>query len=129
MGRNIDGTIITVQKAKHDVSAAPLVPLTAAPRFPQPPAQRPTSPARRSSRIVRKQRDEEYRMEINIFGRGDATRPKPYIGVLHTGQKVLAKLWDGWKHPGDEKDREIGVYNALRAELGKIVPRMIVEGG
>jgi hypothetical protein len=54
---------------------------------------------------------------------------KGYQGVLHTGERVFAKLWDGWKHSSEEVDREAHIYLQLRDLWGTAVPKMISHGG
>ena len=67
-------------------------------------------------------------LDIDIHLPGTHLGCKGYRGFLHTGEKVFAKLWDGWKHSSKELDLEVQIYKHL-LPLGTTVPRMIAYGG
>jgi len=67
-------------------------------------------------------------LDIDIHLPGTHLGCKGYRGFLHTGEKVFAKLWDGWKHSSKELDLEVQIYKHLQP-LGTTVPRMIAYGG
>jgi hypothetical protein len=134
-----DGRPITVIRAPSDSSTAPLVP---------PPSNlRITSsslshfqldPPRRSPRLQRGDSSlhsfkastvEELYLDIDVAASGTWLGCKGYKGVLHTGEPVFAKLWDGWKHSSEEADRESAIYNTIHELWGILVPRLIAHGG
>ena len=71
----------------------------------------------------------DIRLDIDIHSPGTYLGCKGYKGVLDTGEKVFAKLWDGWKHSSEELEREAKIYMQLRDLWGKTIPRMITQGG
>ena len=137
-----DGRLITVIRAPSDSSIAPLVP---APSINRTPSGSPLSrvqldPPRRSPRF--QPGDESPILACNTHAAGqqvgldiDVSVPgtwlgcKGYKGVLHTGEPVFAKLWDGWKHSAEEADRESTIYTSLRDVWGTLIPRLIAHGG
>ena len=52
-------------------------------------------------------------LDIDVTALGTWLGCKGYKGVLHTGEPVFAKLWDGWKHSSEEADRESAIYNSI----------------
>ena len=134
-----DGRPITVIRAPSDSSTAPLVP---------PPSNlRMTSsslshvqldPPRRSPRLQQGDSSlhsfkasavEELYLDIDVTASATWLGCKGYKGVLHTGEPVFAKLWDGWKHSSEEADRESAIYNTIHELWGILVPRLIAHGG
>lgn len=137
-----DGRSVSISRAPLDSSTAPRVP---APSIASPlssstlgPTPSFTSP-RRSPRFQNDASSHskpygiepsiDLRLDIDIRLPGTYLGCKGYKGVLHTGEKVFAKLWDGWKHSSDEVDREAYIYMQLRDLWGRSVPRMIAHGG
>jgi serine/threonine protein kinase len=132
---NQDGRPVTVVRAAGDSSNAPLVPTPSAPPTPStlPPIQLNTP--RRSprfqqdiARVSSKSNDLLY-LDIDVRTSGTHLGCKGYKAILHTGETVFAKLWDGWKHSSEEADQESKVYHFLRGLWGTVIPRFITYGG
>jgi hypothetical protein len=126
-----DGRKVSISKAQPDYSTAPMIP---APSIPTPRTSmgEPFSGTlRRSARLqdatATPEVDEIY-LYIDILAPGTYLGCKGYKGILNTGEKVFAKLWDGWKHSSKELDREVQTYKQLQS-LGNMIPRMIAHGG
>jgi hypothetical protein len=41
---------------------------------------------------------------------------------------VVVKLWDGYKKPAEDRDREVTIYMILQSLWGKYIPRLIGTG-
>src|SRR5262249_7380981 len=53
---------------------------------------------------------------------------KSFLGHLLPDQKVVAKLWDGYKHDSTERDQELSVYMKLQSLWETYIPRLICAG-
>ena len=132
-----DGRPVSVVRAPSDSSIAPLVPQPSVSRNAPPSSlsRIQLDPPRRSPRFQQGDSSfkssilEELYLDIDTSTVESWLGCKGYKGILHTGEPVFAKLWDGWKHSSDEADRESAIYNALRGLWGTRVPRLIAHGG
>lgn len=137
-----DGTVVYISKVDKDQARATLIPLPSMVQ-PQSTPDLGTIPShsspRRSPRLqqyesksnstVRTDGSKDLHLDIDVHAPGTWLGCKGYKGILHTGETVFAKLWDGWKYSGEESEREAQIYMELRDLWGTIVPRMIAYGG
>jgi hypothetical protein len=134
-----DGRPITPIRAPSDSSTAPLIPLPSLPRTTSNSylSHVQLNSRRRSPRfqhtdssppIDQKLSDQLY-LDIDVTVSGTWLGCKGYKGILHTGEIVFAKLWDGWKHSSEEADREVAIYNSLHQLWGTVIPKFIAHGG
>jgi hypothetical protein len=51
---------------------------------------------------------------------------KVFHGILMpNNERVIVKLWDGYKFQSDKRDREVEIYMKLRTLWGKYTPQLI----
>ena len=137
-----DGSLVYISKVDKDQTRATLIPSPSMPQSLSTPdlGTIPSlSSPRRSPRLqqresknnstIRTNASKDLHLDIDVHAPGTWLGCKGYKGVLHTGETVFAKLWDGWKHSGEESEREAQIYMELRDLWGIIVPRMIAHGG
>lgn len=134
-----DGRPITVIRAPSDSFNAPLVPPSSTARTTSSSclSRMQLDPPRRLPRFQQGDESplpsntaalEELCLDIDVTALGTTIGCRGYKGVLHTGEPVSAKLWDGSKHSSEEADGENAIYNSLR-HWGALVPRLIANGG
>jgi hypothetical protein len=130
---NNEGIEIHLTKASRDTSAAPKIPnpdniLSRQPLIPA--VNLSSTIPRRSPRghTTQSLPTGSLYLEINTHGKGAYLGCKGWRGTLSTGQRIFAKLWDGWKFSRDKCDHEASVYLHLRDLWGTIVADFLGSG-
>jgi hypothetical protein len=136
---NLEGIIISLQKADKTTSAAPKIPnpnisllhprneaSTVLDRTTSTSPRR--SPRHTTSNPANSNKPAALYLDVSPHVNGTYLGCKGWRGTLSTGRIVFAKLWDGWKFSPKYAEHEAAVYNHLHDLWGSIVPEFLGLG-